>query len=39
MNLTYNGIDRLTEMLSFETNRAAVEQLRLSFRSEYGGRA
>jgi hypothetical protein len=39
MNLTYNGIDRLTEMLIFETNRAAVEQLRLSFRTEYGGRA
>jgi hypothetical protein len=39
MNLTYNGLDRLTEMLNFETNRAAVDQLRLSFRREYGGRA
>jgi len=39
MNLTYNGLDRLTEMLNFETNRPAVDQLRLSFRREYGGRA
>jgi len=39
MNLTYNGLDRLTEMLIFETNRPAVDQLRLSFRREYGGRA
>lgn len=39
MNLTYNGIDRLTEMLIFETDRAKVEQLRLSFRKAYGGRA
>jgi phosphatidylserine/phosphatidylglycerophosphate/cardiolipin synthase-like enzyme len=39
MNLTYNGIDRLTEMLIFETDRPKVEQLRLSFRREYGGRA
>lgn len=37
MNLTYNGLDRLTEMLIFETNRPAVDQLRLSFRREYGG--
>jgi phosphatidylserine/phosphatidylglycerophosphate/cardiolipin synthase-like enzyme len=39
MNLTYNGLDRLTEMLIFDTNRPAVEPLRLSFRREYGGRA
>lgn len=39
MNLTYNGIDRLTEMLIFETDRPKVEQLRLTFRREYGGRA
>jgi phosphatidylserine/phosphatidylglycerophosphate/cardiolipin synthase-like enzyme len=39
MNLTYNGLDRLTEMLIFETNRPAVEQLRLSFQREYGGLA
>jgi hypothetical protein len=39
MNLTYNGLDRLTEMLIFETDRRAVDQLRLSFRREYGGKA
>ena len=39
MNLTYNGLDHLTEMLVFETERSSVEQLRLSFRMEYGGRA
>ena len=39
MNLTYNGLDNLTEMLVFETERSSVEQLRLSFRKEYGGRA
>jgi phosphatidylserine/phosphatidylglycerophosphate/cardiolipin synthase-like enzyme len=38
MNLTYNGLDRLTEMLVFQTDRAIVEQMRLSFQSEYGGR-
>ena len=38
MNITYNGVDRLTEMLDFQTERGAVEQLRLSFQSEYGGR-
>jgi len=37
MNLTYNGIAHLTEMLIFETDRARVEQLRFAFRSEYGG--
>lgn len=39
MNFTYNGLERLTEMLVFQTDRAAVEQIRLSFRKEYGGRA
>jgi phosphatidylserine/phosphatidylglycerophosphate/cardiolipin synthase-like enzyme len=39
MNFTYNGLERLTEMLSYQTDRAAVEQVRLSFRNEYGGRA
>jgi len=39
MNFTYNGLERLTEMLVFQTDRAAVEQVRLSFRNEYGGRA
>ena len=39
MNLTYNGIERLTEMLVFQTERSSVELLRLSFESEYGGRA
>jgi phosphatidylserine/phosphatidylglycerophosphate/cardiolipin synthase-like enzyme len=38
MNLTYNGLDRLTELLVFETERSSVEQLRLSFHREYGGR-
>ena len=38
MNLTFNGVDRLTEMLDFQTERGAVEQLRLSFQREYGGR-
>lgn len=37
MNLTYNGIEYLNEMLVFETERNRVEQLRLAFRSEYGG--
>ncbi|HMI82566.1 MAG TPA: phospholipase D-like domain-containing protein DpdK [Polyangiaceae bacterium] len=39
MNLTYNGIEHLTEMLVFETDRSRVEGLRLAFRSEYGGAA
>jgi phosphatidylserine/phosphatidylglycerophosphate/cardiolipin synthase-like enzyme len=39
MNLTYNGLEHLTEMLVFQTERAEVEQLRLAFRSEYGGAA
>lgn len=39
MNLTYNGLERLTEMLVFQTDRGSVEQLRLAFRQEYGGPA
>ena len=39
MNMTYNGIDRLTEMLVFETNPARVAEVRLAFRGEYGGAA
>jgi phosphatidylserine/phosphatidylglycerophosphate/cardiolipin synthase-like enzyme len=39
MNLTYHGLERLTEMLVFETDRGRVEQLRLEFRKEYGGLA
>lgn len=38
MNLTYNGLERLTEMLIFQTEQAVVGQLRLSFQREYGGR-
>lgn len=39
MNLTYNGLERLTEMLVFQTDQASVEQLRLAFRREYGSPA
>lgn len=37
MNLTFNGLERLTEMLVFQNERGGVEQLRLAFRREYGG--
>jgi phosphatidylserine/phosphatidylglycerophosphate/cardiolipin synthase-like enzyme len=37
MNLTFNGLDRLTEMLIFQTDPASVEQMRLTFGTEYGG--
>jgi phosphatidylserine/phosphatidylglycerophosphate/cardiolipin synthase-like enzyme len=37
MNFTYNGIERLTEMLTFHTEAPSVERLRLAFNSEYGG--
>ena len=37
MNLTYNGLEYLTEMLVFQTEPAEVEPIRLAFRSEYGG--
>jgi hypothetical protein len=36
MSLTYNGLERLTEMLVFQTDQASVEQLRLAFGREYG---
>jgi hypothetical protein len=39
MNLTFNGLERLTEMVSYQTDRNEVEALRLTFRGEYGGRA
>ena len=39
MNLTYNGLERLTEMLVFQTDQASVEQLRLAFDREYGSPA
>lgn len=39
MNFTYNGLERLTEMLVFETDEGSLEQLRLAFRREYGGLA
>jgi phosphatidylserine/phosphatidylglycerophosphate/cardiolipin synthase-like enzyme len=37
MNLTYNGVERLTEMIVFETQPAQVESLRIAFKKEYGG--
>lgn len=37
MNLTYNGLERLTEMLVFQTSKGNVEEIRLAFRREYGG--
>jgi hypothetical protein len=39
MNLTFNGLERLTEMVSYQTMRSEVEALRLTFRAEYGGLA
>lgn len=39
MNLTYNGLEYLTEMLVFQTERARVEEVRVAFRGEYGGKA
>jgi phosphatidylserine/phosphatidylglycerophosphate/cardiolipin synthase-like enzyme len=39
MNLTYNGLECLTEMLMLQTDAADVEQLRVQFANEYGGRA
>jgi phosphatidylserine/phosphatidylglycerophosphate/cardiolipin synthase-like enzyme len=38
MNLTYNGIERLTEMLTLQTEPSLVEPIRLSFHAAYGGR-
>lgn len=37
MNLTYNALDRLTELLVYQTARESVEPLRLAFQREYGG--
>ena len=37
MNFTYNGLERLTEMVVLQTQREEVENLRLLFRNEYGG--
>jgi phosphatidylserine/phosphatidylglycerophosphate/cardiolipin synthase-like enzyme len=37
MNFTYNGLERLTEMVVLQTQREEVENLRLIFRNEYGG--
>lgn len=39
MNLTFNGLERLTEMVSYQTTRSEVEALRLTFKAEYGGLA
>jgi hypothetical protein len=39
MNFTYNGLERLTEMLVLQTQPKEVENLRLLFRDEYGGKA
>ncbi len=39
MNLTFNGLERLTEMVTYQTVRSEVEALRLTFRAEYGGLA
>jgi phosphatidylserine/phosphatidylglycerophosphate/cardiolipin synthase-like enzyme len=39
MNLTYSGVERLNEMLLFQTSLEHVEQLRVVFRKEYGGTA
>jgi hypothetical protein len=39
MNLTFNGLERLTEMVTYQTDRNEVEVLRLTFRAEYGGKA
>ncbi|MEA2569254.1 MAG: hypothetical protein QOI24_1255 [Acidobacteriota bacterium] len=37
MNLTYNGVERLTEMLIFQTQPVQVQTLRIAFKEEYGG--
>lgn len=37
MNFTHNGVDRLTEMLTFHTEAVRVSELRLDFAREYGG--
>jgi phosphatidylserine/phosphatidylglycerophosphate/cardiolipin synthase-like enzyme len=37
MNFTYNGIEYLTEMLLFQTERARIEETRIQFAQQYGG--
>jgi phosphatidylserine/phosphatidylglycerophosphate/cardiolipin synthase-like enzyme len=37
MNLTYNGIERLTEMVAIQSAASLVEPIRLTFQAEYGG--
>lgn len=37
MNFTYNGIEYLTEMLLFQTERSRVEETRIQFDQQYGG--
>lgn len=37
MNLTFNGIGNLTELLSYQVDPREVEALRLMFAHEYGG--
>lgn len=37
MNFTYNGVERLTEMLAFHTSPSLVAEIRLEFAREYGG--
>jgi phosphatidylserine/phosphatidylglycerophosphate/cardiolipin synthase-like enzyme len=37
MNLTYSGVERLTEMLILETTAPRVQRLRVEFSTEYGG--
>ena len=39
MNFTFNGLERLTEMLVLQTKTEEVQKLRLTFREEYGGDA
>ena len=38
MNLTFNGIERLTEMVTVQAEPRLVEEIRLTFQAEYGGR-
>jgi phosphatidylserine/phosphatidylglycerophosphate/cardiolipin synthase-like enzyme len=37
MNFTHNGLDRLTETLTFDTDPSRVSEIRLEFAREYGG--
>jgi hypothetical protein len=37
MNLTFNALENLTEMLIFQSDRQQVQNLRLAFLNEYGG--